>query len=285
MFQLDLDEESNIKSRYRMGGIGQTGDPGICFIPIFDENDSTGAKANAVAMSVLSLTSILDRDEIGHPMLISEVDASACGGCGTCVKTCAFSASSIDTVKRISLIDITRCKGCGSCVVSCPTGARDLILFPRESALEAIDIMSKAINGGDNPSVLLIVCSGCGYTTLDAAGLIGKESDSDTYPPEVIPMFVECGGNIDTQYVLKAFSLNIDGVVLMTCNDGLCHHIVGNTDMERRMNLFRTVLRSRNIEPERLRILKFSCGSGELFIDEINDFYSDLKKSRACTGA
>jgi len=97
------------------------------------------------------------------------------------------------------------------------------------------------------------------------------------YSPNVLPVRVECGGNIDTQYILKAFNKGFDGVALSVCRDGHCHHLVGNTDMERRIGLFREVLRSRKIDDERLRIIHISPHEGKLFSEEIKSFYEELK--------
>jgi len=92
-----------------------------------------------------------------------------------------------------------------------------------------------------------------------------------------LPIQVECGGNIDTLYILKAFSRGFDGVALTVCRDGHCYHVVGNTDMERRIGLFREVLRSRNIDAERLRVINVSPHEGELFSSEIRSFCDELK--------
>jgi len=123
--QLDTDDEGFLRSVRKKSVIGRTRDPGIWFIPYEEKNnDKYAFEANSAGIAVLSLTTILDKNEIKHRVLISEVNEKVCGGCGTCVKTCAFSASSIDQVKKVSVIDPKRCKGCGNCVVACPTGAR-----------------------------------------------------------------------------------------------------------------------------------------------------------------
>jgi coenzyme F420-reducing hydrogenase delta subunit/Pyruvate/2-oxoacid:ferredoxin oxidoreductase delta subunit len=220
---------------------------------------------------------MLDRNEIEHPVLVSEVDETVCGGCGTCVKTCAFFASSVDLARKVSVIDPRRCKGCGNCVAACPTGARDLVSFPEKYVIKAIDILSQAISEDSEPKILAMLCNGCGYPAADAAGELPNEVPGGKYPPNVMPVRVECGGNVDTQYILKAFSKAFDGVALSVCRDGHCHHVVGNTDMERRIGLFREVLRSRKINDERLRVIHVSPHEGNLFSEEIKSFYEELK--------
>ncbi|MFC1562551.1 hydrogenase iron-sulfur subunit [candidate division KSB1 bacterium] len=277
--QLDTDDEGLLRGVRKKSHIGRTRDPGIWFVPYRKESsDHYASEANGAGIAVLSLTTILDRNEIEHRVLISEVDENVCGGCGTCVKTCAFSASSIDQVKKVSVIDPKRCKGCGNCVVACPTGARDLISFPEKYIFKTIDIFSNGVIDNSEPKVLAIFCNSCGYPALDMAGELSSQFPDLKYSPNLMPVLVECGGNVDTQYILRAFSKGFDGVAISICRDGHCHHIVGNTDMERRVGLFREVLRSRNIDDERLRIIHVSPDEGKLFSEEIISFFGDLKK-------
>ena len=275
--QLDIDREGLISGKGGISLIGRTRDPGIRFIPFRKGVDRLAIETNGASTAVLSLTTILDRNELEHPVLVSEVDETVCGGCGTCVKTCAFGASSIDLTRKVSVIDPKRCKGCGNCVVACPTGARDLVSFPEKHIIKAVDIMSQGISDDSEPKVLAILCNSCGYPAADAAGELTNQIPGMGYSPNVLPVRVECGGNIDTQYILKAFNKGFDGVALSVCRDGHCHHLVGNTDMERRIGLFREVLRSRKIDDERLRIIHISPHEGKLFSEEIKSFYEELK--------
>ena len=277
--QLDTDNEGFLRGVRKKSVLGRTRDPGIWFIPYKEKsNDKYAFEANSAGLAVLSLTTTLDKNEIKHPVLISEVDEKVCGGCGTCVKTCAFSASSVDTIQRISVIDPERCRGCGNCVVACPTGARDLMSFPEKYIFNAIDILSSGVTNDSEPKILAILCNSCGYPAFDTAGELSNQIPDMKFPSNLMPLLVECGGSIDTQYVLHAFKKGFDGVALSICRDDNCHHIVGNTDLERRIGLFREVLRSRNIDDEKLRIIHVSPNEGKLFHDEINSFFEYLKK-------
>lgn len=275
--QLDIDSEGLLRGVQKTGLIGQTRDSGIWFIPFEKGDGHFAAEINGASMAVLSLTTILDRNEIEHPVLVSEVDENVCGGCGTCVKTCAFSASSIDLARKVSVIDTKRCRGCGNCVVACPTGARDLMNFSEKYMLKAIDILSRGVSNDSDPKILVVLCSSSGYPAADAAGELASHTPALRYSCNVMPLGVECGGNIDTQYILSAFSKGFDGIALAVCRDEHCHHIVGNTDMERRMGLFREVLRSRNIDSERLRIINVSPDEGKLFAEEVKSFSKQLE--------
>lgn len=278
LLALDTDEKDRIRGRNRIGAIGSTMKPGIWFIPSLKEC-TLDSELSGASIAVLALTTLLDRNEIEHSELITEVDPTACGGCGTCVKTCAFSASSISLEDKLSVIDSEKCRGCGNCVVACPTGARDLITYPKEYIFQAINILSQKERDADNPKILTFLCNGCGYPAADLAGVLAVNDPKLRYSSNILPLHVECGGNIGTQYILEAFHYGFDGVALTVCRDGHCHHVVGNTDMERRVSLFRAVLRSRHINDNRVRIIKISPHEGELFSKEIKSFSNDLKEN------
>lgn len=281
--QLDVDHKGLLKGRRKVSLMGRTRDPGIRFVP-FSPDDRLASEMKGGSTAVLSLTTILDKNEIEHPVLVSEVDENVCGGCGTCVKTCAFSASSIDPIRKVSVIDATRCKGCGNCVVACPTGARDLVSFPEKYVIKAIDILSSGTADISDPKILVLLCNGSGSPAVDTAGELADQDAGLRYSPNVLPLQVECGGNVDTQYILSAFAKGFDGVVMAVCRDGHCHNIVGNTDMERRLGLFREVLRSREINDDRLRVMHVSPHEGKQFSEDINAFSEDLKSMNIAEG-
>jgi heterodisulfide reductase subunit A-like polyferredoxin/coenzyme F420-reducing hydrogenase delta subunit len=255
---------------------GRTTDPGVWFIPGGDTSDGLAMEMQGAATVVVALTTMLDASELAHPLFITAIDETACGGCGTCVKTCAFAASRIDMARKLSVIDPARCKGCGNCVTACPTGARDLISLPRDYVRHAIQILSQGTTGSEDPRILALFCRTCGQSAMDAAGA--------GYSPNVMPLGVECGGSVDTQYILEAFGKGFDGVALFACRDGHCHNNVGNTDMGRRVGLFRTVLRSRHINDERLRVVSVYANDGGVVREELQSLSADLTAMAAVGG-
>ncbi len=249
----------------------QTIDEGICLV-FQGGSQSLRELALRADSAALSLGNLLDHNEIIHEVTISRVDEKVCGGCGVCVKTCMFKASSIDLVEKHSHIDPRRCIGCGNCVAACPTGARDLLSFPSEFIFKAIDILSQ-YESPNGIKVLTLVCDGCGYEALDYAGKMGLE-----YSPSILPLEVHCAGRIDTQFILYAFVRGFDGVMICECVEGRCRNLVGNIDLDRRANLFRDVLRSRQINPERLRILGLTPCEGVTCVNVVAEFINELKK-------
>jgi len=268
---INLDEQGNVESRNPTTMATQTSEEGVLSVPPTEGPDRLRTQVEGACTAVTVLDSVLSRNEIRHPLRTTEVDTSLCGACGTCVKTCAFHACSIDQAERISVIDERRCRACGNCVTACPTGARDLVTYPQDYITEAISIYAKYQANG-TPKVLCLLCNGCGYSAADAGGLQGHR-----YPTSVLPLRVACGGRVDTQHVLEAFRNDFDGVMVTVCREGHCHNIVGNVDMARRVNLFRAVLASRELNSERLRILEIAPFEGEKFAHEAGQFVEDLK--------
>jgi NAD-dependent dihydropyrimidine dehydrogenase PreA subunit len=54
------------------------------------------------------------------------IDATACNGCGVCVKRCQMDALALDRERRTVWLDPDRCIGCGLCVTTCRPGAAKL---------------------------------------------------------------------------------------------------------------------------------------------------------------
>jgi len=277
MFILNLNSDGLLMNTKQSCHAGYSSENGVFFIPPKQDSEKVADHISKIEPVVKEMHQIINKDDVRHYDMVSEVDESICGGCGTCVKTCAFAASSIITDSKMSSIDVNRCKGCGNCVVSCPTGARHLISLPAEYVYKAIDIMGFYEPAAEAPKILTLLCKSSGYSSFDQAGLLSKAKSESLLPNSIIPLAVGCGACIDTQYILSAFVAGFDGVALTICDDDECCYLVGNTDMERRMGLFREVLRSRQIDDARLRIINISANDGETLASELSEFYDELK--------
>jgi len=278
LVQIDTDDDGLFRTEDPLTLPVQTTDPGKMIIPFRHANSETlGFEIASADSAVLGLEAVLNKKEISHHVTVSEVDEDLCGACGSCVRTCAFRASHIDPVKQVSVIDPRRCRGCGNCVVACPTQARDLLTNPNDYLLSAIRILGQTPRL-DTVKILAILCNACGYSAADEAGYIAKKFPDLGYPASVLPLRVECGGRVNSEYTLHAFTCGFDGVVIVRCRHGHCHNIIGNRDMDGRINLFRTVIGSLGIDTERLRVVDISPKQGDVFIAEINRFVEEIKE-------
>jgi len=271
-FKVDIDEDGHARSIDPDTHPSETIDPGIMVVPVRESRDRTREKVAAADSAAMALVLRLSQSEAIHHLDVSSVDETLCGGCASCVRTCAFGACSLDE-DGLSHVDPRRCRACGKCVVSCPVGARDIISAPHDYLVETIRAMAEADVEGER--VLGFLCAGCGYPAADSASTY-IDGGGASYPASFLPVRIPCGGRLDALYVLEAFKCGFDGVTVFRCREGHCHNLIGNLDMDRRINLLRTVLRSRHMDDARLRIVDISPFEGERFVEQINEVYSTL---------
>ena len=205
-FKVDIDEVGHARALSRTAHPAETIDPGIMIAATDSESehDSIAAADSAAMALVLRLS----QPHNVHYHDTSAVDESLCGGCATCVRTCAFGACSLDE-NGISHVDVRRCRACGKCVVSCPVGARDIVSSPHDYLLQAVRTLAQTPAEGSK--VIGFLCGGCGYPAGDDAARYVADRGSG-YPSSFLPVRIPCGGRLDTLYVLEAFKAGFDGV-------------------------------------------------------------------------
>jgi len=62
-----------------------------------------------------------------------------------------------------------------------------------------------------DPQIIAFCCNWCSYPAADGAGV-----NRIQYPPNVRIIRVMCGGRINPSFVLKAFEMGADGVMVAT---------------------------------------------------------------------
>ena len=275
-FRMDVNQDGTLASLNRHSARSLTRERGVFIIdPSQSESSDITQKFLAADSAANMAFRLLNRQEIHHAVTVSQVDTQLCGACGACVKTCMFHAVSLTGVGGVSEIDPRRCRGCGNCVTACPAGARDLITSPTSYLFEAITTYARFKPDADNPRVLLMACEGCGYESLDKAAQNGLK-----WPVAVMPLAVVCGGQVDMQLIMHAFTVGFDGVALLVCGEGCCHNIIGNVDLERRVNLFKDVLESRGIDENRVFICTTCDREGTGCVDSLNDFDHQIEGAK-----
>ena len=78
-------------------------------------------------------------------------------------------------------------------------------------------------NGKFEPKILVFACNWCSYAGADTAGVSRIQ-----YSPKFRVIRTMCSGRVRTSYILKAFKLGADGVLVSGCHIGDCHYIFGN---------------------------------------------------------
>jgi len=113
----------------------------------------------------------------------------------------------------------------------------------------------------------------CSYAGADMAGTSRMQ-----YPPNARFIRVMCSSRVDPQFVLKAFELGADGVLIAGCHHGDCHYVTGNYRAEERIRLLEKLIEQLGIEPERLRLEWISASEGNVLVEVMNDFVKKLKE-------
>ena len=87
-----------------------------------------------------------------------------------------------------------------------------------------------------------------------------------------------CSGRVDLEYVLRAFSNGMDGVLIGGCRLNECNYIThGNYDALNMVLLCRRIMEHIGLNPDRLRIEFMSSADGNLFAEVMSQFGSTVK--------
>ncbi|MBN2149181.1 MAG: hydrogenase iron-sulfur subunit [Anaerolineales bacterium] len=105
------------------------------------------------------------------------------------------------------------------------------------------------------PEITAFYCIYCGYMAADTAGALNLQ-----YPANVKFIRMPCTGKTDIRYLLEAFEQGADGVYVVACPIGNCHHVRGNERGLARLKRAKKILDEIGIGGERLEMF-FMSGS------------------------
>jgi F420-non-reducing hydrogenase iron-sulfur subunit len=117
-------------------------------------------------------------------------------------------------------------------------------------------------NGHENfePEITAFMCIYCADMAADTAGALRIQ-----YPANVKLVKMPCTGKTDLHYLLNAFEHGADGVYVVGCPVGNCHHVRGNERARFRVDRLKGILDEIGIGGERLDMFFVSGGMGETF--------------------
>jgi F420-non-reducing hydrogenase iron-sulfur subunit len=122
------------------------------------------------------------------------------------------------------------------------------------------------------PTIIGFLCNWCSYTGADLAGVSRIKS-----APNVRIIRTMCSGRVDPAFVLKAFQLGADGVIVMGCHLGDCHYQEGNYKTIRRIPFLKRLVQQFGIDPRRLRLEWVSASEGDRFAEIVNSFTEEIR--------
>ena len=122
------------------------------------------------------------------------------------------------------------------------------------------------------PRIVGFLCNWCSYTGADLAGTSRMKS-----APNLRIIRLMCTGRVDPSFILRAFQLGADGILVAGCHPGDCHYQEGNFKALRRVLLLKRILREFGIDERRLRLEWISAAEGEKFAKVSTEFTEELR--------
>lgn len=130
-----------------------------------------------------------------------------------------------------------------------------------------------AAAGPFEPELTAFTCNYCAYMSGDTAGALRLQ-----YPANVKVVKLPCTGKTDARYLLAAFEEGADGVYVIACPIGNCHHVRGNERARARVAQTRKLLEQVGLEGGRLDIFFLSGGMGESFAVAAREMTERIRK-------
>lgn len=123
------------------------------------------------------------------------------------------------------------------------------------------------------PEITAFYCVYCGYMAADTAGSIGLQ-----YPANVKFVRMPCTGKTDIRYLLEAFEQGADGVYVVACPIGNCHHVRGNERGYARLKRARKILDEIGLSGERLEMFFMSGSQAHAFASAVQTMSERIRK-------
>lgn len=123
------------------------------------------------------------------------------------------------------------------------------------------------------PNILAFCCNWCSYAAADLAGIGRMEQ-----PTNVKIVRVMCSGRVRPEYVIKALSDGVDGVLILGCHIGDCHYATGNHRTLKRFKVLERLLEHIGMDPQRIRLDWASAAEAEPFSNIIREFTETIRE-------
>ncbi len=110
------------------------------------------------------------------------------------------------------------------------------------------------------PKIAAFLCNWCSYTGADLAGVARIK-----WSPCVRVIRIMCSGRMDPTFIVEAFRMGADGVLVCGCHPGDCHYSEGNHKALRRVHMLKRLLPAFGVHPDRLRLTWVSASEGDVW--------------------
>lgn len=122
------------------------------------------------------------------------------------------------------------------------------------------------------PKIIGLFCKWCTSAGADLAGVSRMQ-----YPPNMLPVQVNCSGRMDPLLILRAFEAGADGVLIGGCHIGDCHYIDGNIKAWKRFDFLSKILNEMGLG-DRFRTEHISASEARKFKTTITEFTETIRE-------
>lgn len=123
------------------------------------------------------------------------------------------------------------------------------------------------------PEITAFYCIYCGYMAADTAGALGVQ-----YPANVKFVRMPCTGKTDIRYLLEAFEQGADGVYVVACPIGNCHHVRGNERGLARLKRAQKILDDIGLGSDRLEMFFMSGSQAYTFASAVQEMTDRIRE-------
>jgi heterodisulfide reductase subunit A len=206
---------------------------------------------------------IISKNEIEREPFVALVNPEKCTKCGRCIPVCPYGAILGEVRKSIEFVTAA-CQGCGTCVAECTVdGALTQEGFTDKQITAQVDA---ALADNAAGKVLIYACNWCSYAGADLAGVMKIQ-----YPSNTRVIRTMCSGRVSQKLVMYAFAKGAGAVLVTGCHIGDCHYISANHQTEKRVERWRTQLKTKGVNPERLQLWWVSAAEPKRFADKARE--------------
>lgn len=157
----------------------------------------------------------------GFPL---QIQTENCGDCVFCVSVCPFEALESDPETKKVKLYTDKCMLCGICYTACPSQLITIDYYNVQMLTEFVE--KKMEETGLNK--LAMVCKG----SLPPKEEIDKAMETDEY----ILLTLPCVGRVGVQFYVGLMDLNIEKVLLISCEEDSCRFEKGSKSASDKAN-------------------------------------------------
>ena len=124
-----------------------------------------------------------------------------------------------------------------------------------------------------NPKILAFLCNWCSYAGADLAG-----TSRIKYPASILPIRVMCSSRVDPLFIIRAYLVGADGIMVTGCHPGDCHYQEGNYYTRRRFVMLKKIIENLGLESDRILLSWVSASEGKKYAKVSTEFTEQIQK-------